>query len=498
MGNANIKKLEDRAASLLKEANAYKQQSYEYSDLLFDVVPTLSRLGYAASPKVLDAALELARVINKNPLDVGAIRGVADSFLGLYQKASDTGQLQPHDTAWHPPLVQVLSELSVNPKVIKLCSDSLLSGAPLEKAFRPLIDELKEAEGSPSLSVETCEHLAAAITELPLGRSEFSQAVKLSRKLRSSSVSVDDLEQVLSELAVLMGYVLQNTVKREGQMQNLVVQMSGELRVVDGFLRSLSQREDASLAEALLLQAEVGRRAGDISSVFEQNDSISNIKTEILSYTRSMRDQIKGYVDAIKTRRREETQESSELLERLSSLESELQSMRVQLEEAKEEAACDCLTGLYNRGAFERQMDTWLAEENSDKDLCCIIWDVDFFKKVNDTYGHVVGDDVLCGVSEILKNHTGSMGMAARLGGEEFVTVIIHTEIPAVMVWAENVRVAIATKKHDASPEVISVSVSCGIAEYREGDSLVSILTRADKALYQAKDQGRNRCVLAA
>lgn len=499
MGDANTRALEDKIRFLQKEAEAYKRQSYDQADLLLDLVPPLSRLGHAASTEVVDAALALARGVSKNSQDVDAIREAADTFLDIYKKANDAGDLLPHDTGWRKLLVSATADFPVDGQALKSFSQQLLDGESLNNALQPLRAALLEASDSSSgLNVSTCERLAELIATLPLEKMELLQANKLSSRLRSENLAVDDLEQILDELASLLGHALQSTQKRDQQMQRLVAQMSGELSVVEGFLGALNQRDDASLAEAITVQQEISEQSHEIASVFDNSESLLDIKTQVVSRASSIRTRMDRYAADAQTQREMAAHDTAELAGRLAAVETELQNTREQLEEAKESASTDFLTGMHNRLAFEEAMGGWLKEAKPGEKLCCIIWDIDHFKKVNDTYGHVVGDRVLRAVAAILKDRVKDEDMAARLGGEEFVTVIRHTDADGVLQWADSVREAIAAEKHDADTEVIQVSVSCGIAQYQRSDSLVSILARADKMLYSAKDQGRNRCLLAA
>lgn len=498
MGDEKTRKLEDRINSLQKEAETYKRQSYDQAALLLDLIAPLSRLGYAANPTVVDAALSLARDVNKQSQDVDAIREVADVFLDIYKKARTAGSLEPHDTVWRKTLASAVETFPLQSETSLLVSKNLQSAMSLAEALAPLAESF-QGEGSPAvLDDSACERLAAMILTLPLERMDLMQASKLSSRLLGGGVDVEELESILDELASLLGHALQSTMKRDQQMQRLVTQMSGELSVVEGFLGALSQRDDASLAEVISVQAEIDEKSDGIDAVFDSGASLLEIRSDVLMRAQSIRARMDRYASEARSQREFAAQDTAQLAGRLSTLESELQNTREELEHVKELATHDFLTGLHNRLAFEDATKQWLADAKPGQKLCCIIWDIDFFKKVNDNYGHVVGDKVLCAVSGELKNRIGENDLAARLGGEEFVTVIREADASTVLRWANEVRMAIASMSHDADGEMISVSVSCGIAEYMRSDNLTSILARADKALYRAKDEGRNLCLFAA
>ena len=126
--------------------------------------------------------------------------------------------------------------------------------------------------------------------------------------------------------------------------------------------------------------------------------------------------------------------------------------------------------------------------------------DIDFFKSVNDTYGHAAGDLVLKTVSRIIKLQLRDYDIAGRYGGEEFAILLPFTKLEEAKMVAERLRKAVENKKIDiskinteSSEKNISVTISLGVAEYSKEDSEETLLQNADKALYKAKENGRNR-----
>ncbi|MFJ5505198.1 diguanylate cyclase [Pectobacterium carotovorum] len=161
-------------------------------------------------------------------------------------------------------------------------------------------------------------------------------------------------------------------------------------------------------------------------------------------------------------------------------------------------ATTDKLTGLMNRQAFDylfRRLATKNALQH--KSLSILLIDIDHFKRINDQYGHNVGDFVLQGVSALLSSNTRSSDQSCRWGGEEFVILLDDCDINAAQQRAEALRHSIEIAQIPHREGTIQVTVSCGVAEYRAGETLSMLINRADIALYQAKQQGRNRVVRA-
>jgi diguanylate cyclase (GGDEF)-like protein len=119
--------------------------------------------------------------------------------------------------------------------------------------------------------------------------------------------------------------------------------------------------------------------------------------------------------------------------------------------------------------------------------------DIDHFKAVNDTLGHLAGDEVLRGVSDVIRNNLRSVDLYGRFGGEEFLIIMTQTDIQGALLCAKRVRAAVEQKRFPAVGNDFRVTVSLGLTDYRGNEKIDSMIARADKALYRAKDGGRNR-----
>ncbi len=159
-------------------------------------------------------------------------------------------------------------------------------------------------------------------------------------------------------------------------------------------------------------------------------------------------------------------------------------------------AATDGLTGAYNRRRFLELAGKQhaLAREGS---ICIALFDLDRFKQVNDTYGHLAGDAVIRTTIEVVRQHCRQHDLVGRYGGEEFVLCLPDTSLPQAIEIAERIRETLAHTAVVQDGKTISVTVSIGVAALREGESIEQWLSRADRAMYEAKHNGRNRCVTA-
>ncbi len=152
----------------------------------------------------------------------------------------------------------------------------------------------------------------------------------------------------------------------------------------------------------------------------------------------------------------------------------------------------DALTGLANRRAAYQRFELEAARaQRHGHPLSLAVCDIDHFKKVNDTYGHQAGDEVLVAVATTLGSQVRKTDLAARWGGEEFVLLLPETTLENALVLAERVRCAVDTMVPPAG--VPHVTLSLGLAQWRTGESVEMLTSRADRSLYRAKEGGRNR-----
>jgi two-component system, cell cycle response regulator len=175
--------------------------------------------------------------------------------------------------------------------------------------------------------------------------------------------------------------------------------------------------------------------------------------------------------------------------------------LRSSVKASIEMAITDALTGLYNRRYLETHLNHLIEHYiNRGKALSVVSVDVDFFKAINDTHGHDVGDMVLREMSVRLKDNTRSIDLCCRVGGEEFIMVLPNTAAELSSRIAERLRRAMASKSFDCGDGLlVPVTVSVGVASLNGAeDTLDKLLKRADQALYTAKREGRNRVVIAA
>ena len=187
---------------------------------------------------------------------------------------------------------------------------------------------------------------------------------------------------------------------------------------------------------------------------------------------------------------------------RLAASASQVARLRSSLAEVKQDATTDALTNLHNRRGFEARLRRAMARNKVDETpICLILADVDRFKNFNDMYGHKTGDLVLRLVGRLLAENVKGKDTASRYGGEEFALILTGADEYAGGRVAEQIRAALDGKRlvnRGSGQHVHGVTISIGVAELRPNERAASLIERADAALYQAKNTGRNRVCLSS
>ena len=188
-----------------------------------------------------------------------------------------------------------------------------------------------------------------------------------------------------------------------------------------------------------------------------------------------------------------------ELKQKLSLMATEMDTVRGKLARSQQDARTDALTGLHNRMVFQEELAALTQYAMQDSQApCLLLIDIDFFKRVNDDYGHLTGDHVLNAVAHEIKDCVRGRDMVARYGGEEFVVLLRDTPRSGCQAVAEHVRASIEGKvikspEGLSSDESISVTVSIGGSWFRDQEKPETFVERADRSLYLSKEFGRNQ-----
>jgi diguanylate cyclase len=190
---------------------------------------------------------------------------------------------------------------------------------------------------------------------------------------------------------------------------------------------------------------------------------------------------------------------NQELEQKLDASREDIQQLQRDLDDVRREAMLDPLTKIFNRKHFDDGLlHAYADAKGGSGPLSLMLLDIDHFKRFNDTWGHQTGDQVLRLVAMTLKSNIKGKDIAARYGGEEFAAVLPETDLEGAVILADNIRKAIQAKellKRSTNEKLGRITASFGVAAYHKGDTPSSLIERADRCLYAAKNAGRNRVI---
>jgi diguanylate cyclase len=236
---------------------------------------------------------------------------------------------------------------------------------------------------------------------------------------------------------------------------------------------------------------------GEIQNKVSSADDIDVLKEGISIHLKKIREEVEENDLVEKEKEKMSAESYANITGELSSTQEELAELKEQLEETKSQLLHDSLTGLYNRLAYEDRVEVEFSRSRRIKSpLCLAMWDIDYFKKVNDNYGHDVGDRVLKAFSDVIMKRIRKTDMFARIGGEEFVLLMPDTSSDVALTLNNELRETFMKCKFSYEDTTFSATSSVGIADFTEGDTPESVLKKADLALYASKDTGRNCCTV--
>ncbi len=274
---------------------------------------------------------------------------------------------------------------------------------------------------------------------------------------------------------------------------------------IDTNLAELSGKVLNSEIQLKEVEKEVSQNLERIIGILKSHSEFSNTFAKTLELAGknlielTSPEQLRVAIGFLITENNKMRKETSNLQSDLTMSKLKVESLRQSLELAEETGLRDPLTALWNRRAFEDLLNSQIEQaESNNTPVSLILSDIDHFKKINDTFGHLVGDDVLRLVSNTIAQNVKGRDSVSRFGGEEFAIILPETSLENALVLALQIKDALAAQHwsmRQLKGSIGQVTASFGVAQFREGEKKVQLLERADQKLYQAKKAGRN-CVM--
>jgi diguanylate cyclase len=285
---------------------------------------------------------------------------------------------------------------------------------------------------------------------------------------------------------VLEQRIATNTALTDGEVLRLHAQYT-VTRDVEAIER-IQQRLLALLRDASQIVSDTGTHAVEFGETLEGHTARLKLPVPL--------ELISEIVNELLTEAQQMCSASVTLSRQLDTSAQEVLTLTHRLEQVQAEALRDPLTGLLNRRGFESAVADLHAHASYLAGTSVLLVDVDYFKRINDTHGHLVGDQVLRAVAQVLRARIKGADIAARVGGDEFAVLLPGTAMSGALALAEQIRTTVPQgrlRRIDQQQDIEDVTLSVGVAHGGAGDRLDDLMHRADAELYAAKRSGRNR-----
>lgn len=349
----------------------------------------------------------------------------------------------------------------------------------------------EEAAGLPPLH----QILIHVVERLPLPPELAERALEVIATLEAG-VTPDGLPDAIDAVTDLVFQVRTRMQQEKRELEALLREVTGGLQELAEGLTGAHEEADRGFAASRALEAAMHADVERLEATSREAADLESLRAAVRSTIGSVRGRLAAQREAEDAREQKLRDEVDRLRGSLKALEDEVAEHREKVRQARELSLRDPLTGCFNRLAYQERIQSELARaQRYPSPLSLIVFDLDHFKTINDTFGHKAGDQVLRAVAQIAGNQIRQVDFFGRYGGEEFVALLPETPLTAAVTVGEKVRLAIEGFRFHSRGRRVVITVSCGVAERREGDTAGTLFERADKALYRAKGQGRNRCV---
>jgi diguanylate cyclase len=313
----------------------------------------------------------------------------------------------------------------------------------------------------------------------------------------SNTLGAADLAQLLERVTRLASEQRAAAQREKLELEHLLQQMTSRLDEIAAHLAGEVEEQNAAQDDTeklnLLVSGEVEKlktnvmRSVDVPAMRDQvSVRLAAINGHLHEFRGREESRIKTYRERV-----------ARMRSRIRELERESHSLHISLQEEQRLALIDPLTGIPNRAAYDERIEQEFRRwKRFGRTVSILAWDIDLFKSINDAYGHRAGDRVLRVFGQQLAKHVRETDFVARYGGEEFVMLLVGSSPAEAYVVADKIRLEIAQLGFNYHDKPVVVTASCGITNFIAEDTTDIAFDRADRALYQAKEAGRNCCVI--
>ncbi len=304
---------------------------------------------------------------------------------------------------------------------------------------------------------------------------------------------IDKLDQLSSILEMITNAFIEVSDQEHVQFEKFLKTLNSRIVRVNDFINQTLQFSKDSSSDSKQLSLDLNTNISGMRDSLSGSQTIDDAKSSLLSHMDNIVNQINQYCIKQEASSEALVSQMDKLTEQLRATEDEATRLKDDLAEQRVRAQTDPLTGLPNRYSYNERLtqeyNRWRRYRHA---LTLVVGDIDLFKQVNDKHGHAFGDIVLTKIAHYLGSGVRESDFVARYGGEEFVILLPETAIVDATRAINKLRSAISKLEFLDQGEAVPVTMSFGISEFENDDTTKAVFERADKALYRAKEKGRN------
>ena len=299
--------------------------------------------------------------------------------------------------------------------------------------------------------------------------------------------------ETLTEGVASISKALKQLNQEKSELENFIANVTEQLGDLTRVVTEDREEQMSGHRQAISLQILMKEGMEQISDNVDAAEDISQWKSEIAKNIDLIKEGVEDFVGQDKIRNVAVEVRSESLVTKIKQMEIETELLQQKLVENREKLLYDTLTGVRSRLAYDEQIEQEMARwERYGSSFSYAILDIDHFKNINDKYGHSAGDNVLKIIANMMSQQIRKSDFIFRIGGEEFVLLLTNTDVSQAGVLVEKLRKAVKAREFSFNQERVTLSLSAGLTETWDGDSVKSIYERADAALYRAKNSGRD------
>jgi diguanylate cyclase len=367
---------------------------------------------------------------------------------------------------------------------------------PLRKLVAPPPHTAPSAAKSPRWS-STCAALAGLLERLKSGETDHSTLQSLVAQLTAVETEAA-LAAIVIQIAELIRERSESLTRERLQAARVLSEVTERLEEMACYLTESNSASRHQFDDTQALNDTVMSHVRELNDEVSEATDIRLLQTVVSARLRSVAKQVSDFRAREANRLVESNGRALQMQKRIADLEHEARELHSKLDREKNVARLDPLTGIANRKSFDERFAQAAAGRAQGKgSVVMLLWDIDSFKVVNDSYGHRAGDRVLQSVAGCLTGALRAGDFVARIGGEEFAVLLSGVELEEAVNIANQARTAVETLRFHFRGTPVHVTVSCGITELHPDEASGVAFDRADAALYRAKNGGRNLCIAA-